>query len=119
MKDKEEKKEECSFCKYKKLKKKPMKESFAREGNLEDYLAELAFAKSKPFKVQFNEGISVSFLKEAKKPTEMTPEQKKEKEKISGGAKEKGGFKKYGKRAAEVRSRTAIKMAKKLKPKKK
>jgi hypothetical protein len=121
---KEEKKKKCSFCEMRKKLKENVRDSYARQGSIDSYLKEMVFANSKPFKLNFKEGFSVSFrnqLDEAtKKDTKkMTPGQMKEKEKISKGAKKKDGFKKYGKRAAEVRSRTAIKMAKKLKPKKK
>lgn len=115
MKDKKQKKK-CSFCEMRKKMKNskgtPVKESYARQGSIEEYLSELVFAKAKPFKISFNEGFSVNWknadnLQEKK----MTEKQMEKKEEISKSAKEKGAFKQYGKRAAEVRSRTAIKLA--------
>jgi len=120
---KKDKEKKCGFCELRKKMKnkgKPVKESYSRSGDIENYLNELVFAQTKPFKLNFNEGLNVTFknreLNEAKK---MTEKQMKEKERISKGAKKKHGFEQYGERAAEVRSRTAIKLAKKLKNNKK
>lgn len=120
---KKDKKKKCGFCEMRKKLKENVRDSYARQGTIEAYLKEMTFANSKPFKLNFKEGLTVSFknaaLTEAKDPKKMTTAQKKKKEEISSGAKKADGFKSYGKKAGEVRSRTAIKLAKKLKPKKK
>jgi hypothetical protein len=120
MKKEEKKKEKkCGFCEMRK--KMKMKESFSRTGNIEDYLKEMSFAENKPFKVSFNEGISVGFKNaelNEEKSKKLTPKKMKLKKKYSSGMKknESDFEKRYGKeRADEVRSRTAIKMAKKKK----
>ncbi len=113
-------KKKCGFCemrkKMKNSKGKPVKESYAREGDLQNYIQELKFAASKPFKLNFSEGFSITWknatdLQEKAEKAQMTKKQKEKKEEIASSAKEKGAFKKYGKRADEVRSRTATKLA--------
>lgn len=122
---KKHKKKKCGFCEMRKKLKENVRESYARVGSVADYLKEMAFARTKPFKLNFNEGFAVTFnseeLNEAAKKNskKMTPEQMRKKKKISKGAKKENGFKGYGEKSDEIRSRTAIKMAKKLKPKKK
>lgn len=115
---KTKKKKECSFCemrkKMKNSKGEQVKESYARTGDIDSYLQELRFAAAKPFKLNFREGFSVSWKNaESLDEAKMTKAQMKKKEEIAKSAKKEGGFKKYGERADEVRSRTAIKMAKK------
>jgi hypothetical protein len=117
MKKEDKKEKKCGFCEMRK--KMKMKESFARKGTIENYLKELSFGENKPFKINFNEGISVDFKKASLNEEEkkkLSPAKMKLKKKFSSSMKkkEKGFEKLYGKeRAAEVRSRTAIKMAKK------
>lgn len=92
MKDKKEKKK-CGFCEMKKKMNENFRESYARVGNIEDYLKEINFSFNKPFKIKFNEGISISFKNKKlldeetmkkdnkKKEVPTNPEQKKEAQK--------------------------------------
>lgn len=78
---KKDKKKECSFCKH----AKKMKESYARQGSIENYLKELAFGESKPFKVLFTEGMKIKFKKDMK--NEKTDSSKKNKKDKSNAVK--------------------------------
>ena len=108
---KKDKKKKCSFCEMRKKLKENVRESYARVGSVADYLKEIAFARTKPFKLNFNEGFAVTFnsteLNEAAKKNskKMTPEQMRKK------AKKQNAFKGYNEKSD--------KMAKKLKPNKK
>jgi hypothetical protein len=116
-------KKECSFCKH----AKKVRESYERQGSVDDYIKEMMFAKTKPFKVSFNENLQVSFSNKElneQKSKKLTPKDKKQKEEAVKSLKKKMPYlkKKYAKgktgEAAENRAKSALygiatKMAKK------
>jgi hypothetical protein len=114
MKKKKENKK-CSFCEMRKkmMKKKGMKESFYREEPIEKYVKELSFAKAKPFKVSFNEGMSVSWKNKELSEKKLSVPEKEEKEKLVLKMK-KGMTARYGhKKGTKIAYATATKTAKK------
>lgn len=113
----------CGCDKTSKVRKKVLmtKECFESELDSLSVFGSHKFQQSKPFKVTFNEDVTVnlgkSYLTEKEKPKKLTKRDEMQKEKMVKKLKEKGTMKnlkkKYGKRAKAVAYAIATKHAKK------